>query len=94
MNLNSLIARRADPGVVRDALMSHFEGVEVVEANRAGWYDQLCHDGERVRLVVRFVWSTAQGGWTYHVMPVRHRPRRAWTPGVTYHRDGSYSVAE
>ena len=90
MNLNALIARRADPDVVVRALETRFE--VGMEENRPGWFDLQCRDADRLRLVVRYQWWPA--GWKYFVQPVRHRPRRAWAPGqVTYHRDGSYSVA-
>lgn len=73
--LASLIAARVDPGRIQDALFRRFDAVEVVEANREGWYDMLCiqfrteEQDARVRLRVRFIFSPAVGGWTYRIMP-------------------------
>ena len=92
MNLNSMIASRANPGKVIWSLERHFADVRS-EEKMPGWFDLQCRDDSgRLRLVVRYQWWPA--GWKYFVLPVRHRPRRAWAPHrVTYHRDGSYSVA-
>lgn len=64
-----------DPGHVEAILREHFDVVEVVEANRAGWYDMLCiqlsteEQDARIRLRVRFIWSTALGRWMYRILP-------------------------
>ena len=81
MNLNALIARRADPGVVVQALETRFE--VGMEEHRPGWFDLQCRDrdADRLRLVVRYQWWPM--GWKYFVIPVRHRPRRAWPTGET-----------
>lgn len=77
MNLAMMIAARVDPGRIQSALFRRFDAVEVVEANREGWMDMICIqflDEERgtdarIRLRVRFIWSTAVGGWTYRILP-------------------------
>ena len=75
MNLALMTAARVDPGRIQSALFRRFDAVEVVEANRDGWYDMLCirfrteEQDARIRLRVRFIWSTAVGGWTYRILP-------------------------
>lgn len=68
MNLAALTAARADPGVVRDHLLTHFEGVEVVETSDDR-YALHCHDGQRIRLVIKFGWSIWHQGWVYQIFP-------------------------
>lgn len=75
MNLAMMTIARVDPGRIQSALFRRFDAVEVVEANREGWYDMLCirfrteEQDARVRLRVRFIWSPAVGGWTYRILP-------------------------
>ncbi len=75
--LAGLIAARVDPGRVQSLLFSRFDAVEVVEANREGWFDMACIQfrdeargtDARIRLRVRFIWAPALGGWTYRILP-------------------------
>lgn len=72
--LATLIDAGVDPGRVESLLRRRFDVVEVVEANREGWYDlvciQVCEEQDaRIRLRVRFIWSPALGGWMYRVLP-------------------------
>lgn len=73
MSLALMTACRVDPGRVRDYLVRRFDYVDVIEASREGWYDMRCINGcgedARLRLRVRFIWSTAIGGWTYRILP-------------------------
>jgi len=73
--LATLIDAGVDPGRVESLLRRRFDVVEVVEANREGWYDMICvkfrtqEQDARIRLRVRFIWSPALGGWMYRVLP-------------------------
>jgi hypothetical protein len=73
MILQAMTRARVNPGRVQDFLIRRFDAVDVVEANREGWYDLLCWRGagedSRLRLRVRFLFSTAIGGWTYRILP-------------------------
>ena len=74
MNLVIMTSSRVNPGHIQDALSRRFDSVEVVEANRDGWYDMLCirfseDQDARIRLRVRFLWSSALGGWMYRILP-------------------------
>jgi hypothetical protein len=74
MNLAMMTSAKVAPGHIQDALSCRFDSVEVVEANRDGWYDMLCiqsyeEQDARIRLRVRFIWSSALGGWMYRILP-------------------------
>lgn len=73
MNLDLMTACHVDPWRVRESLMKRFDHVDVIEANRDGWFDMQCVQGEgedsRLRLVVRFIWKPLAGGWTYRILP-------------------------
>ncbi len=74
MSLALMTDHRVDPGRVRDYLMKKFDHVDVVEANREGWFDMRCLKGwgedARLRLRVRFIWSPVGAcGWLYRILP-------------------------
>lgn len=72
MSLALMTSCRVDPGRIRDYLMHKFDVVDVVDASRPGWFEMRCLNGvgedSRLRLRVRFIFSSALGGWIYRVL--------------------------
>lgn len=69
MNLMRMTASHTNPFRVRDRLERRFDAVHVRDAEADGWMSMECFNGDRLRLVIRFV--HAPPGWTYMVLPTR-----------------------
>lgn len=65
MNLIALTSRHAEPQLIRDLLLDHFDEVVQVDV-RPGVFGLACFRNERLRLLVCWQWMEPYG-WTYWI---------------------------